>query len=1439
MKKTLCLLLTLCLLAVWLPAAPAEEFDELTLAPAEDAGLEAVEAGEAMPGVVTEGLLADGLTEDETGEDETAPQDGESASAYLRLTRDAALYGEADCALALATLPGGSCLLRLGDEDGALAVAFAANGRVCGGYVRGEDAVALDEAEADALVGELAAGGEVLLYEGDLDRPLPVVEPRVEGAVEEKPEEEEPIEETPVEDGDGGETTSPDTADAVPPSPEGEGLEEPEEEEPVEETPVEDTPVEGGDGGETTSPDTADAVPPSPEGEGLEDTPVEDTPIKDTPVEDTPIEETPIEDTPVEDTPVGEEPVVDAPEEEDDLPVEAAEDAAPVQGADDPDAGADPIGADDPDAGLDPQATLAELSPEDVGAPDAGAAAVLAYEGETEYANSGSSLDDDALFAGYASRFFGVNRIRARRTMATDNAGAQLTGNNRVVYDLLKAAILEVAAGERSATEFTIPVSTLLGGTRFTASQLGLTFEEDVLTDSDAALMRDAFRALYDFDFYFVYDCLWMDCTYELFWLDRYDVGTSYQSPGLYVTPVRHNGDFEVYVDDDACFRFRFPVLDQYAGGDQYTMDVTLIDRARTAAENARAIVSRYAGESDYVKMYAYAVEICDLVEYNTPASAKDWQDANPQVQDPWKLIWVFDGDSSTDVVCEGYAQAFTYLCELSDFSGGARCYMVSGTAGGAHSWNIVRMGDGKSYVVDVTWMDGDWSGVSDSQLADWINEERGGLFLCGASSGSVDGGYAIDYRTGSRTTSRTYWDSTLAVYPASVLTLAQSKYCLTGWQTIRGSVYYFDEGGKYLTGTQELDGSYYQFASDGKLQGAPSGWQEIDGRRYFFEADGTLHTQHTAVDDPAVAATCDADGLTAGSHCSVCGEVLAEQTVVPGGHSWGAVSYTWSEDNGSVTARRVCARDGSHVQTETVTPAKAVAQAATCTAKGKTKYTAKFTNSAFAAQTRTVEDIPAKGHTPVTDAAVAATCLSSGLTAGTHCSACGAVLTAQQTVPAQGHSWGAVSYTWAEDNGSVTARRVCANDAKHVETETAFTAAAVAQKPTCTAAGKTKYTATFKNAAFAAQSRTVADIPALGHSWGETSYTWAEDNGSVTARRVCAHDAGHVETETVQTTSAVAKAATCTAKGKTKYTAKFTNSAFAAQTRTVADIPALGHSWGEAEYTWADDNTSVTARRVCAHDAAHVQTETVQTTSVVARAATCTVKGKTKYTAKFKNAAFASQTRTVADIPANGHSPVTDAAVAPTYTRTGLTEGSHCEVCGKVLVKQKKVAKKKVPSGSVLLTKNVTKTLKAGKKLTILLDGVTAKSYKSSKTAVAAVSKKGVVTAKLAGTAKITVTLKSGKKLVLTVKVTDTLAPKRVQLKQGRTATMKVGKKLALTPILTPVNARTALTWTSSDTKVATVTQKGVVKARKKGTVTIVVTAANGKKASIKIKVK
>ncbi|HPF54139.1 MAG TPA: hypothetical protein PLM48_05810, partial [Clostridia bacterium] len=40
-------------------------------------------------------------------------------------------------------------------------------------------------------------------------------------------------------------------------------------------------------------------------------------------------------------------------------------------------------------------------------------------------------------------------------------------------------------------------------------------------------------------------------------------------------------------------------------------------------------------------------------------------------------------------------------------------------------------------------------------------------------------------------------------------------------------------------------------------------------------------------------------------------------------------------------------------------------------------------------------------------------------------------------------------------------------------------------------------------------------------------------------------------------------------------------------------------------------------------------------------------------------------------DIPATGHTVVVDEGIPATYTSTGLTEGSHCSVCGEILLAQ------------------------------------------------------------------------------------------------------------------------------------------------------------------------
>ena len=113
-------------------------------------------------------------------------------------------------------------------------------------------------------------------------------------------------------------------------------------------------------------------------------------------------------------------------------------------------------------------------------------------------------------------------------------------------------------------------------------------------------------------------------------------------------------------------------------------------------------------------------------------------------------------------------------------------------------------------------------------------------------------------------------------------------------------------------------------------------------------------------VTDPAVPATCDQTGLTAGSHCALCGQGITAQEAVPAlGHLWGNVRVTWSADYSTATAARTCGRDASHTETETMQTTSEITLQPTANRRGETTYTAVFANPAFGTQTRTVRNIP------------------------------------------------------------------------------------------------------------------------------------------------------------------------------------------------------------------------------------------------------------------------------------------------------------------------------------------------------------------------------------------------------------------------------------------------------------------------------------------------
>ena len=186
----------------------------------------------------------------------------------------------------------------------------------------------------------------------------------------------------------------------------------------------------------------------------------------------------------------------------------------------------------------------------------------------------------------------------------------------------------------------------------------------------------------------------------------------------------------------------------------------------------------------------------------------------------------------------------------------------------------------------------------------------------------------------------------------------------------------------------------------------------------------------------------CDHKSSTKQPDCTesaICTECAG--TIPALGHDFGTPDYKW---NGTeCTAHRVCTNDASHEESETVTATVNVTQNRSCELDELSTYTVTFTNAAFAAQTKQN------------------------------------VVTAEKL----GHNFGTPDYTW---NGTeCTAHRVCANDASHEESETVTAAANVTRNRDCELDELSTYTATFTNAAFAAQTKqNIVTANKLGHNF-------------------------------------------------------------------------------------------------------------------------------------------------------------------------------------------------------------------------------------------------------------------------------------------------------------------------------------------------------------------
>ena len=269
-------------------------------------------------------------------------------------------------------------------------------------------------------------------------------------------------------------------------------------------------------------------------------------------------------------------------------------------------------------------------------------------------------------------------------------------------------------------------------------------------------------------------------------------------------------------------------------------------------------------------------------------------------------------------------------------------------------------------------------------------------------------------------------------------------------------------------------------------------------------------------------------------------------------------------------------------------------------------------------------------------------------------------------------HTWGPITYTWADDNSKVTAERICQGNPSHKETEnSAWVGYAVSSWPTDDAAGVGVYTAGFANPAFETQTKEISitgetviasesDVSGYDYSWtlfGDGKLL-ISGKGSILGIPLKYKDVvknviiscgityvGANSFQNYTMLSSVTVPPTLSEIGSDAFdgcsslsTVYFTcphpgpnyrlgsgNDSF----RNAGKV-FLDHCWGDPTYTWATDNSTVTARRECTENDEHYETETVNTSYAVTTAPTITTPGVGLYTAEFTNTAFEKQTKEV-----------------------------------------------------------------------------------------------------------------------------------------------------------------------------------------------------------------
>ena len=269
-------------------------------------------------------------------------------------------------------------------------------------------------------------------------------------------------------------------------------------------------------------------------------------------------------------------------------------------------------------------------------------------------------------------------------------------------YKIIRQQLSNILGGSRTSTKFEIQTSQLSANyTNFSPSELGVKPSAFNSQNTIRIQNEDAWDTVKDYiSFSTITAGLLNACPLDMFWYQgalHSNGADNYSHPGLDVAFVCSYDSVNKKVTIHTII-FEFKVASAFKGANDYTISSDAIAMAKTAKANADAIINLNKNKSDIDKLIAYKNAIANSATFFDTDSAGEGGGIE------WQMIPVFDNDSSTSAVSDGYAKAFQYLCDNTTFKNSNIFAITAFGLGwtGYHTWNIVHMDDGKNYIVDI-----------------------------------------------------------------------------------------------------------------------------------------------------------------------------------------------------------------------------------------------------------------------------------------------------------------------------------------------------------------------------------------------------------------------------------------------------------------------------------------------------------------------------------------------------------------------------------------------------------------------------------------------------------------------------------------------------------------------------------------------------------------